>query len=151
MENYKKLIQQRLLAMGLFLVSCGNICIAGGVSGLFEKYKPDGDFGDFLSGFQIGAFIAFALLCIFSIVRYIIALKSEKVLKEIYIKETDERNIKISEMTGVKLQQSLCLPLLFAAIIAGYFSAEVFFTLIAVIFFISIVTIARKIYFNKTM
>lgn len=151
MENYKKIIQQRLLAMGLFLASCGSICIVGGVSGLFEKYKPDGDFGDFLSGFQIGAFIAFTLLCIFSTVRYIIALKSEKVLKEMYIKETDERNIKISEMTGVKLQQSLCLSLLFAAIIAGYFSAEVFFTLIAVIFFISIVTTARKIYFNKTM
>lgn len=151
MENYKKIIQQRLLAMGLFTMSCGSICLVGGMSGLFEKYKPDGDFGDFLSGFQLGVFIAFVLICVFFLAKYTAALKSEKVLKEMYIKENDERNIKISEMTGVKLQQSLCLPLLFATIIAGYFSAEVFFTLIAVIFFISIVTTARKIYFNKTM
>ncbi|MDE6788155.1 MAG: hypothetical protein K2J47_02380 [Ruminococcus sp.] len=151
MENYKTVIQQRLLAMGLFLMSCGVISTIGGASGLFEKYKPDGDFGDFLSGFQIGVFIAFILICVFFLAKYTAALKSEKVLKEMYIKETDERNIKISEMTGVKLQQSLCFPLLFATIISGYFSAEVFFTLIAVIFFISMVTFVRGIYFNKTL
>lgn len=151
MENYKKIIQQRLLAMGLFLMSCGSICIVGGTSGLFEEYKPDGDFGDFLSGFQIGVFIAFILICIFFLAKYTTALKSEKVLKEMYIKETDERSVKISELTGVRLQKIICFPLLFSAIISGYFSAEVFFTLIAVIFFISIVTTTRKIYFNKIM
>lgn len=151
MENYRKTIQQRLLAMGLFTMSCSSICLVGGMSGLFEKYKPDGNFGDFLSGFQIGVFIAFVLICVFFLARYIIALNNEKVLKEMYIKETDERSVKISELTGVRLQKTVCFPLLFSAIIAGYFSAEVFFTLIAVVFFISIVTAVRKIYFNKTM
>lgn len=151
MENYKKIIQQRLLAMGLFLMSCGVISIIGGSSGLFEKYKPDGDFGDFLSGFQLGVFIAFILICVFFLAKYTAALKSEKVLKEMYIKENDERSVKISELTGVRLHKSICFPLLFSAIISGYFSAEVFFTLIAVIFFISMVTFVRGIYFNKPL
>lgn len=151
MENYKKIIQQRLLSMGLFMISCACIYLGGGASGLFEKYKPAGNFGDFLSGFKLGVFIAFTLMCVYSLAKYTSALKNEKILKEMYIKETDERNIRISEMAGVKLQQSLCLPLMFAAIIAGYFSAEVFFTLLAVVVFIIIVTFARKIYFNKTL
>lgn len=151
MENYRKIIQQRLLAMGLFTMSCGSICIVGGASGLFEEYKPDGIFGDFFSGFQVGVLLAFIFLCVFFLARYIIALKNEKVLKEMYIKENDERSVKISELTGLRLQKIVCFPLLFSAIIAGYFSAEVFFTLIAVIFFISLVTTVRKIYFNKIM
>lgn len=151
MENYRKIIKQRLLAMGLFTMSCGSICLVGGMSGLFEKYKPDGNFGDFLSGFQVGVFIAFILICVFFLAKYTTALKNEKVLKEMYIKETDERSVKISELTGERLKKIVCFPLLFSAIIAGYFSAEVFFTLIAVIFFIGLVTTARKIYFNKIM
>ncbi|MDE6519129.1 MAG: hypothetical protein K2K91_01530 [Ruminococcus sp.] len=151
MENYKKIIQQRLWAMGLFSMSCGSIYLVGGVSGLFEKYIPDGTFGDFFSGFQVGVLLAFILLCVFFLARYIIALNSEKVLKKMYIKETDERSVKISELTGVRLQKIVCFPLLFSAIIAGYFSAEVFFTLIVVIFFISLVTAVRRFYFNKIM
>lgn len=151
MKNYKKIIKQRLLAMGLFTMSCSSICLVVGMSGLPEKYKPDGDFGDFLNGFQLGVFIAFVLICIFFLAKYTTALKNEKVLKEMYIKETDERSVKISELTGERLQKTVCFPLLFSAIIAGYFSAEVFFTLIAVIFFISLVATVRKIYFNKIM
>lgn len=151
MENYRKIIQQRLMTMGIFMMSCGIIFIVGGISGLFEKYKPDGDFGDFLSGFQMGILSALILLCTFSLARYIMALRSEKVLKEVYIKETDERNMKISELTGINLHRAVCFPLLFSDVIAGYFSAEVFFTLLAVVLFISIVTIARKIYFSKTL
>lgn len=151
MENYKKIIRQRLMSMGLFLMTCGIIVLLCGASGIVEKYKPDGNFGDFLSGFQLGVFIAFSLICVFCLARYIIALNSEKVLKEMYIKETDERSVKISELTGVRLQKIVCFPLLFSAIIAGYFSAEVFFTLVAVIFFINLVAAARKIYFSITM
>ncbi len=150
MENYKKMMQQKLLSNAIMLC-LGSAIFTIGQQGYLSKYKPDGDFGDFISGFQIGVFVAFAIWLIASTAYIGSALKDDKKLREMYIKETDERNIKISEMTGVKLQQSLCLPLLIATIVAGYFSAEVFFTLLAVVWFISIVTMARKIYFSKTL
>lgn len=150
MENYKKMMQKKISSNAIMLCIGSAIFIIG-QQGYLSKYKPNGDFGDFISGFQIGLFVAFAMCLVASITYIGTALKDDKKLKEMYIKETDERNIKISEMTGVKLQQSLCFPLMFATIIAGYFNAEIFFTLLGVVLFISIVTIARKIYFNKTL
>ena len=150
MENYKKMMQKKISSNAIMLC-LGSATFIIGQQGYLSKYTPDGDFGDFISGFQIGVFMALAIWLIASTAYIGAALKNDKKLREMYIKETDERNIKISEMTGVKLHQSLCFPLLIATIVAGYFSAEVFFTLIAVIFFINLVTIARMIYFYKTM
>lgn len=150
MENYKNRLKKHLRYMGIML-SLGSSLFMIGQQGYLSKYKPEGNFGDFLSGFQLGVFITFILIGIYCVVRFLIALNNEDMLRQMYIKDTDERNIKISEMTGIKLQQSVCYPLILASIIAGYFSAEVFFTLITVVLFISIITIARKIYFNKTI
>lgn len=150
MKKYKKMMQQKI-ASNATMLCIGSAVFIIGQQGYLSKYKPDGNFGDFFSGFQIGLFLGFAILLIVSTTYIGTVLKDDKKLKEMYIKDTDERNIKISEMTGVKLQQSLCFPLLLATIVAGYFSIEVFFTLLAVVAFISAVTIVRKIYFNKTM
>lgn len=129
----------------------GGAVFITGQGGFLSEYKPAGNFGDFIGGFQIGLFMVLAVWFIASTVSIVSALKDEKKLKAMYIKDTDERNMKISELTGNRLYQSICIPLLIVSIVSGYFSAEVFFTLIAVIFFIRIVTIARKIYFCKTL
>lgn len=150
MEKYKKMMQQKISSNAIMLCM-GSAVFMIGQQGYLSKYKPDGNFGDFISGFQVGVFIAFAIWLIASTVYIGTALKDDKKLKEMYIKETDERNIKISEMTGIKLQQSLCFPLLIATIVAGYFSVEVFFTLLVVILFIYAVTLARTLYFCKKM
>lgn len=148
MENYKNRLKKNLMYTGIILILCGITVICGSI-GFFEKYRPEGNFGDFLSGFQAGIFIAFILIGVYRNVRFLIALNNYETLRQMYIRDTDERNIKISEMTGIKLQKSVCYPLLLASVIAGYLSTEVFFALIAVVLFISIITIARKIYFNK--
>ncbi len=150
MEKYKNRLKKNLIYMGFMLI-LGGITVICGLLGFFEKYRPEGNFGDFLSGFQAGVFIAFMLIGVYYNVRFLIALNNDETLRQMYIRDTDERNIKISEMTGIKLQKSVCYPLLLASVIAGYFSAEVFFTLISVILFISIITIVRKVYFNKTI
>lgn len=150
MENYRKMMKQKI-AVNAVMFCFGSAVFIVGQWGFLSKYKPDGNFGDFISGFQIGLFIVFAVGLIASVACVGTALKDDKKLKKMYIKDTDERNIKISEMTGIKLHQSVCFPLLIATIIAGYFSTEVFFTLLAVVFFISIVTIVRKSYFCKTL
>lgn len=150
MEKYKKTIQQKISSNAVMFFIGGAVFVIGQQDFLSE-YKPAGNFGDFISGFQIGLFIVLAVWFIASTAYIVSALKDDKKLKEMYIKDTDERNMKISELTGNRLYQSVCIPLLLASIVAGYFSAEVFFTLITVIFFISIVTIVRKIYFCKTL
>ncbi len=150
MKKYKNRLKKNLMYMGIMLI-LGGITVICGSMGFFEKYRPEGNFGDFLNGFQIGISIAFILVGVYYNVRFLIALNNNEILRQMYIRDTDERNIKISEMTGIKLQKSICYPLLLASVIAGYFSAEVFFTLVAVVLFISIITIARKVYFNKTI
>lgn len=150
MEKYRNMIQQKIISNAIMLFLGGVVFIIG-QSGFWSKYKPAGNFGDFISGFQVGLFMVLAVGIIASTSSICSALKDDKKLKAMYIKDTDERNMKISELTGKKLYQSISIPLLLASIVSGYFSAEVFFTLIAVIFFVSIVTIARKIYFCKTL
>lgn len=150
MENYKKMMQQKI-AVNAVMFCIGSALFMVGQWGYLSKYKPDGDFGDFISGFQVGLFVILAVWLIASTVYIGSALKDDKKLKEMYIEDTDERNMKICELTGISLYQSVCIPLLIAAIVAGYFSVEVFFTLFGVVLFISIVTIVRKIYFCKTL
>lgn len=150
MENYKKMMQQKISSKAIMLC-LGSAIFMIGQQGYLSKYKPDGDFGDFFDGFQIGLFVALAMWFVVSMAYIGAVLKDEKKLKEMYIKYTDERNVKISEMTGAKLYNAIIAPILLATFIAGYFSAEVFFTLLAIILFIAVVTLARKLYFCKNM
>lgn len=150
MENYKKMMQQKISSNTIMFCLSSAVFIIS-QQGHLSKYKPDGDFGDFIGGFQIGLFVAFAMWLIASTVYIGAALKDDKKLREMYIKYTDERNMKISELIGFKLYKCVCFPLLIATIVAGYFSVEVFFTLLAVILFIYAVTLARTLYFCKKM
>lgn len=148
MENYKKTLQNKLRATAIMLC-CGSAIFIVGQQGYLSKFYPQGNFGDFFRGFHTGIFIALVICLIASAARTGAILKDEKQVKADYIKNTDERNLKISELTGYKLYKSLITPIIVASIAAGYFSSTVFFTLLAVSAFIVIVTFTRWIYYNK--
>ncbi|MDE5557945.1 MAG: hypothetical protein K2J32_09715 [Ruminococcus sp.] len=148
MENYKKTLQNKLKSQAIMLC-CLSAVFTVGQQGYLSKFYPHGNFGDFFRGFHIGIFIGLAMCLIISTVRTGAILKDEKQLKADYIKNTDERNLKISELTGYRLYKSLIMPIIVATIIAGYLSSTVFFTLLAVSLFIGIVTLTKWIYYNK--
>lgn len=95
MKKYKNRLKKNLMYMGIMLILGGITVICGSLR-FFEKYRPEGNFGDFLSGFQAGVFIAFILIGVYYNVRFLIALNNDETLRQMYIRDTDARNIKIS-------------------------------------------------------
>lgn len=102
------------------------------------------DFTEFVMGF----FVASEAIAIVFMAKYVAALKSEEELKKLYIKETDERRIAIRTQAG---RTGLCIvfgTLIIAVLISGYFSKTVFFTLLGVSLFTSLVMLMTKLYYN---
>lgn len=87
---------------------------------------------DFVAGFQVGLLCVLLLAFISKIVIYRKALKDEKLLKQIYYKENDERVAFINQQVGKSSLTVTTVILLIAAIVAGYFDITVFITILAV-------------------
>ena len=81
----------------------------------------------FISGSTFGLII-FMVICL---VRNILALRDEKLLKKLYIKENDERTIQIWTAARARAMQTFMILGLVSGIIAGYFSMAVCITIIA--------------------
>lgn len=150
MEKYRSRLIFRMTYTAVIVIIAAAVFISG-LTGVFDSFGPKGDFGDFLSGFQFGLFTALMLEAIFSIVKMLSALKNRDKLKRMYIGETDERSKAICEKSGHNLFMAWCYPMLLAAIISGYFSSIVFFTLLGALVFMILVYYALVIYYKKTM
>lgn len=104
---------------------------------------------DMIPGFQLGAFVGLQLIMIVYIAKYRKALKTEEELKKMYIKEHDERTKLITDkIGGVGLNFSL-VAITIATIMAGFFNQLVFFTLLAILIFMSLVKGTLKIYYRN--
>lgn len=149
-EKYRSKLIARMTYTAVIVIAAASVFL-GGLTGVFERFSPKGDFGDFLSGFQTGLFTALMLVAIYSIAKMLAAIKNPDKLKMMYIDETDERTKAISEKSGHNLFMALCYPMLLADIISGYFSSAVFFTLLGVLLFMDITHLAMVFYYKKTM
>ena len=78
-------------------------------------------------------------------------MKNDKKLKELYVKEHDERTIRIQTLAGNMTMKCLLWMGLVASIIAGYFSITVSITILACIFVISTVNLILIAYYCKKM
>lgn len=76
-------------------------------------------------------------------------MKSEEDLKKLYIKETDERRVAVMTQAGRTGLYIVFVMLIMAMLISGYFSKIVFFTLLGVVLFTSLVMLLTKLYYNK--
>lgn len=82
---------------------------------------------------------------------YGVALKDETYLKKLYIKENDERRQLIRAKTRSTGIMFVFSGLLIAMPIFGFLNKVIFFTLLGVTVFITIVMLLLKLYFNKKM
>lgn len=100
-------------------------------------------------GFLSGASFGILALMLFFLVRNLQAMKDEKKLKKLYIKENDERSIQIWTAARASSLQVFLLVGLAACIVTGYFSMTVSLTILGCIFFQSLLGMAFKIHYSK--
>lgn len=153
MENFKEKlkIQNFALAFGCLVLLA--FCILGFASeaGLVALV-PAGDshWQSQWRGFLSGASMGILALMLFGLVRNLLALKNEKKLKKLYIKENDERTIQVWTAARAAGCQVFLILGLVAVIVAGYFSPVVSLTILACVLTLSLLCIGFKFYyFNK--
>lgn len=95
---------------------------------LKEKLKND----DFLFGILHGFAIGIELFCFNKIIKIIKASEDIEILKQMYIKENDEREIFINLKSGFPVLVKLSIAIFIAAILAGFINKVVCLTLITV-------------------
>ena len=106
---------------------------------------------EFAQGLSTGVFSGMLLVAVFNTIRIYKALNDEKLLKEMYIKDTDERNIAIQkEAATVSAKLSSYLTGI-AVIIAGFFNKTVCITLGVAALCEALLVIGITAYYNKKM
>jgi hypothetical protein len=144
MDNFKRKIRSRTIFLILLFVSLIAIYLV-----LFlnqdKLLKPSSD----IMNFHGGALTSIGILLILDILRYLRAIKDDSKLKELYIKENDERTIMIMQKTGAAGINICILGLGIATVVAGYFNELIFFTLLGATLFVALVKGLFKLYYFK--
>lgn len=141
LDQYKKELQNRsavyqiYIILAFLFVMFGNMLLRG-------KFQDQ----DASLGFATGLAAGLEIILIFRLFKIKNALKDEKILKESYIKEKDEREETIRLKSGYPTVLILSIGIFIAAILAGFFSKTVFYTLVTVGFCQVLVVLALKIY-----
>lgn len=154
MENYKEKLKIQNLTIAicciaLFAFSALSLLGEAGIVPFFNPVAGDSHWQSMWRGFISGAAMGILALMLIGLIRNILALRDEKKLKKLYIKENDERQQKVATSAGAAAMQTALLLGLVAVIIAGYFSITVSLTILACVLSCSLITIGFKLYYNK--
>ena len=154
MENYKEKlrIQNLIIAIASFVLAAFCLLFAAVEAGILPFPVPtagDSHWQSMWRGFVCGASFAILAFLIFGLVRNIRALRNEKFLKKLYIRENDERSIQIWTSARAAAFQAFLLLGLVAIVVAGYFSVTVSITILCCVWFASIIGLLFKLYYNK--
>ena len=149
MENKLKIYRDKLIIQ--------NIIMAIGVVALlavqFLRIRPsyEGSYGDFYQGFIAGTAAGLCLLLVIGLVRNLMAIWKEERLKALYVKENDERRTAVytnGRSLGTSIFLLASIP---GMVVAGYFSATVFFTMVVCVLALSVCCALGKLYYTKKM
>ena len=157
MEKFRKQIKTRMIG---YIVTAVLLAILYIVLVFIDKTNAWGtvlpasisgaaEEGDFTSGFRTGFCSAIVGFAAVKAVLCAAALKNEKKLKAMYIKETDERTAMILQKTASSSFGVTIMALAVASVVASFFSMTVLYTLIAIIFFIVFVRTAFQFYYTR--
>lgn len=150
LEKMRKDIQTRLKRkMGL--LACVIILMGVVGTGRFPVKLVNENVSDFVLGFQVGLLIVVAVFALNQVVKYQKALKDDTKLKQLYYKEHDERVCYIQQKVGKSSMEITVVLMVVIAVIAGYFSFEVFLTLLAAVVLQLLINLGLKAYYSQTM
>lgn len=154
MEQYKEKlkIQNRFLGIGCLVVVVFAFLAVGSELGYFTILRSAaGDLHQkstwygYITGISCGIFAVMTVL----LIRNCRALKDEKRLKALYVKEHDERTIQIQALARSTAMQCLLWLGLVATAVAGYFNFTVSITILACTFVSSSVSLLLMNYYSK--
>lgn len=143
MEEFRKKVEKRLR---FYTAVC--LCSLAVYSALNFFTKGASDFAQ---GLTIGIFCGMEVVAVYNLARMFAAVQNKDKLKEMYINETDKRNIAIQKETSQKGSLISMLGTAAAAIVSGFFDEKVCITLAAAILFSALVNIIVNAYYNKKM
>ena len=146
LQNYRKEIARRISLLVVFCVTALLAIVLGAV--FLKDISPSkADTTDYVLGF----FTGIELVCVFYMGCLIRAYRDEKYLKEMYTKETDEREILIRMKSGKNIVPILSFVIAVIACVMSYVNYEVFIALTAVAIAQIIITLILKIYWSKKL
>ena len=146
LQNYRKEIARRISLLVVFCVTALLAIVLGAV--FLKDISPSkADTTDYVLGF----FTGIELVCVFYMGCLIRAYRDEKYLKEMYTKETDEREILIRMKSGKDIVPILSFVIAVIACVMSYINFEVFIALTAVAIGQIIITLILKIYWSKKL
>ena len=146
LQNYRKEIARRISLLVVFCV-IALLAIVLGAAFLKDISLETTDRTDYVLGF----FTGIELVCVYYMGCLIRAYRDEKYLKEMYTKETDEREILIRMKSGKNIVPILSLVIAVIACVMSYVNFEVFIALTAVAIAQIIITLILKIYWSKKL
>ena len=146
MEAYKKHLKNETI----LLAAASIVLLAAQILAYCRVLTPiagDSHWLDMWNGFVAGASFGIMALFIVGIIVNLRAIRSEKHLKKLYIRETDERSTQIA-LRGKSAGNSIFLIVgLVATIVSGYFSITISLTVLCCVFINSVSTALCKLYF----
>ena len=146
LQNYRKEIARRISLLVVFCITALLAIVLGAV--FLKDISPSkADTTDYVLGF----FTGIELVCLFYMGCLIRAYRDEKYLKEMYTKETDEREILIRMKSGKDIVPILSFVIEVIACVMSYINFEVFIALTAVAIAQIIITVILKIYWSKKL
>lgn len=154
MEQYREKLKLTNAIVGICCLILAVFCFLGiaGELGLVSFMTPaagDSRWQSQWRGFVTGASFGVLALMVYGFIRNILALKDDKKLKKLYVKENDERQNQIYAQALRSAMQTCLILGLVAVIISGYFSVTVSLTLLICVFVSSILCMLFKLYYLK--
>lgn len=153
MEQYrdKLKLQNLTIAVCCTVLAAFSFLSAAGEAGVIDFMTPaagDSHWQSIWRGFILGAATGFAVLMLISLIRNVQALRDEKKLKQLYVKEHDERQIQIWTAARAAATQTTLLVGVAAGVVAGYFNMTVSITILACVTVHSLIALGFKIYYS---
>ncbi|MCL2475039.1 MAG: hypothetical protein FWF37_02790 [Chloroflexi bacterium] len=153
MNDFEKKIKNRvrLLATGLAIV-CSVIIY------LLIRQSYDDDYISSIfstpwktaaTNIQLILLVTLIATLIFSITKNIRAIRNPDRLDNLYIYETDERNIFIKQKTGSLGMNMVMFGLTIATIVTGNSNPEIFFTLLGSLLFVIVIHVLLTVYYSR--
>lgn len=128
MERYKKTLKTRIALFRIVILL--NVILSVTLRLMDNKGKIPNTVRN-ITDFQTGFMLGLAIVSLFILIKYCKLLKNERMLREAYLKETDERMILIRSKAGMPALLITSVIMISAGIIAGYFNIIVFYSLLA--------------------
>lgn len=147
MRNQLEARTRRLLG----LIACTIIFLCASVSGVIPVHTENQAATDFISGFQPGLLCALLLVFTYRLMSYRKTLTDDKLLKQLYNKENDERECYIRQQVGKSSMSITIVVMLILTVIAGYFHEIVFFTMLGATILQALIQLVLKFYYTNRL